>query len=405
MGLTNTWKWYNSPAYIFDNLVGVRDGKYVYTPPGTSIDDAMPLTPEQLKLYQKHIALPGLHEADTAYAKAMADAIAPYTPNVPGLLNNLRRRLSPEALAFWDSFRGTEHNAFLESYGDDLSYDNVMSDLEELAALGKMPEIETFEMPLMSDYIQSDEDIYKDIDRTLSEWYNSAYERLTDVYDTKFDALRDVELGLLDDLSQTKDLYNSQLGSLNNTFTQQSSALRSQQYLANAQTYDALRSDLRKSRQNALEAGASAGVRIAGNVNALLTAQNKQSATAMETSNALAEMLLQHRNAVSGMTRDFANYRSGINRALSENRIAKADAANEVRTGLNDLSTQKLGMRDTMYTNKHTAQTNNYNTAMTDYNAKTYNAGIGANKWVEDVQAAEDAGNPFAGAYLNWARK
>ena len=213
MGLTNTWKWYNSPAYIFDNLVGVRDGKYVYTPPGTSIDDAMPLTPEQLKLYQKHIALPGMHEADTAYAKAMADAIAPYTPNVPGLLNNLRRRLSPEALAFWDDLRDTERKAFLESYGDDLSYDNVMSDLEELVALGKMPEVESFDVPLMSDYIQSDEDIYKNIDNTLSGWYSAASGRLTDAYNSTIDTLSNAERRLLDELSQTKDLYNSQLGS------------------------------------------------------------------------------------------------------------------------------------------------------------------------------------------------
>ena len=124
----------------------------------------------------------------------------------------------------------------------------------------------------------------------------------------------------------------------------------------------------------------------------------------METSNALAEMLLQHRNAVSGMTRDFANYRSGVNRSLSENDAAKSNAYGALQTGLNSLDTQRLGMRDTMYSNKHTAQTNNYNSAMADYEANTLNAGKDADKWSEDVQRAEDSGNVFAGAYRNWAR-
>ena len=56
-----------------------------------------------------------------------------------------------------------------------------------------------------------------------------------------------------------------------------------------------------RARRNAIEAGASAGIRIAGNVNALLTAQNKMSQQSLDTSNQLAQMLLNQRNAEAGL--------------------------------------------------------------------------------------------------------
>jgi hypothetical protein len=60
-------------------------------------------------------------------------------------------------------------------------------------------------------------------------------------------------------------------------------------------------SDMARARRNAIEAGASAGVRIAGNVNALLSAQNKMSQQSLETSNQLAQMLVNQRNAEAGL--------------------------------------------------------------------------------------------------------
>ena len=407
--------WYDYLTALFDDTVGIHDGDLVYTSPGISKSEALPLTNAQYDTYRNAISRYGLGEwawglEPGAYAEAMkrgADGIS--IPDIQKKLTNTPSNyylgLSPEALDFWNSLTDVEKDAYLSEYGNSLSYSQVYKDLEELAALGKRPKVETFEMPLMSDYIQSDEDIYKEIDNTLSNWYNTAFGRLNDVYSDTWEHLRDSELRLLDDLSETKRMYNAQLQGLNDSFEQRASALSSQQYLANAQTYDALRSDLRRSRQNALEAGASAGVRIASNVNALLTAQNKQSAASMDTANALAEMLLQHRNAVSGMSRDFANYRSGINRSLSENDTAKARAYETLNSGLNDLETSRLNMRDTMYTNRHTAQTNNYNTAMADYNAKTYNAGIAASNWDKNVLAVADSGNPFAEKYKVNARQ
>jgi hypothetical protein len=412
---------------LFNPNIAIRDGKYVHAD-GLFDNgaDGLTLSDDEIKRLNKHSLRYNMFPLYTLYSTlASPFGASPvqdiYDKNVKTIddLNDMRSnniytekttgapysRLTGEALDFWQSLSENERQAFLHDYDESFTTDDIIADLEELAALGKMPEVESFEMPLMSDYIQSDEDIYKDIDSELSGWYADASGRLNNSYNSTVEALNANEARLLSDLAEMSDIYSRQKDNLNDAFKQSSSNLRSQQYLANAQTYDALRSDLRRSRQNALEAGASAGVRIASNVNALLTAQNKQSATAMETSNALAEMLLQHRNAMSGITRDFANYRSGVNRSLSENDTARAKASETLNSGLNNLDTQRLDMRDTMYANRHTSQTNNYNTAMADYNAKTYNAGIGANKWVEDIQAAEDAGNPFAGAYRNWARK
>lgn len=204
---------------------------------------------------------------------------------VPGLV------FTKDYKDFINSMTDAEFEAFLDLYKDDegnVDYKAIISDLDYVDKLPGMPDS-------VEDTRVSYDKLLADATAQLDPYYSSELADLKRLYD------------------ETEDLYNSQLSALNDQFRQSSSNLRSQQYLANAQTYDALRSDLRKSRQNALEAGASAGVRIASNVNALLTAQNKQSATAMETSNALAEMLLQHRNAVSGMTRDFANYKTDYN--------------------------------------------------------------------------------------------
>lgn len=94
---------------------------------------------------------------------------------------------------------------------------------------------------------------------------------------------------------------NQELANTSEAYTNSRNALLTQQYQRNAQTIDAMASDMARARRNAIEAGASAGVRIAGNVNALLSAQNKMSQQSLETSNQLAQMLVNQRNAEAGL--------------------------------------------------------------------------------------------------------
>jgi len=93
-------------------------------------------------------------------------------------------------------------------------------------------------------------------------------------------------------------------------------------------------SEMDKSRQTALEAGASAGLRLAGNVNVLLSAQNKQRATSLDTANNLTQMLLNQQNQAMGVRRD----------------VNQLDATRAQRTTQNQQ--QQYGAEQSIYNNE-----------------------------------------------------
>lgn len=247
--------------------------------------------------------------------------------------------------------------------------DALLSDLQELAAIGDFDMAE----PLMSDYVKDSSTLYSEIDSELARDYANAYSRIDSAI-----------AGLDADASRARADYEDQLRTNADYYNQTASKLLSNQYLANAQTYDALQSDMRKSRQNALESGASAGIRLAGNINSLLTAQNKQSQTAMDTSNALAEMLLQQRNAAAGLRSEYNSYMSNLNDKRAGYNLER-----------NNIDSQRRAERESLYNQRHNANLNNYNTAMTDYNSK-----LGT--WENSFNSL--AGNKAAGQYQNYYR-
>ena len=112
----------------------------------------------------------------------------------------------------------------------------------------------------------------------------------------------------LDTLLDTQtDLYNRQMSDISSGYDSLRSGLMSQQYRQNASLMDTLQSGMERSRRNALESGASAGIRIADNINTLLSVQNKQSTTSMETANQLAQMMVNQRNAESSARSAYAD--------------------------------------------------------------------------------------------------
>lgn len=309
-------------------------------------------------------AIPGLDNESVTSWVPLDDT---YNNN---LYNAVGNQLSGATLDFWNSLSATEKQDLLEGYlGDteskygkgyvqqEYDIDSLLDDLEELSGIGSMPDISE---PVYGNYVQSSTDLYRDIDSELNPFYNQANQRL------------DEELALM------RQDYQDQLQSSADMYNHQASGLLSNQYLSNAQTYDALQSDMRKARQNALEAGASAGIRLAGNVNALLTAQNKQSQTAMDTSNALAEMLLQQRNAAAGIRSDYRNYMSDVNQRKT------------------NLDTQRRAERENLYNQRHSAQIEDYNTAQNTYNSKMYN-------WENEFNNV-DPTNKAIGAYQAYMR-
>ena len=192
-----------------------------------------------------------------------------------------------------------------------------------------------------------------------------------------------------------RDTYQNELSEELDFYNNRASNLMANQYRANVQTYDALQSDLRKSRQNALEAGASAGMRIAGNINSLLSAQNKQAQTAMDTSNALAEMLLQQRKAASGIRNEYSNYMQGVNSRKSNYGIDRANALSKYKSNLTDLDMQKYTDRESQYDRIYSGQQHNFDRAKANYDSSV-------NKFENNAQTMISSGNPYVSGYQSY---
>ena len=256
------------------------------------------------------------------------------------VLGSIENRLGTNAnlTQWWKSLDYDTKIALLESYGDkdlDSSASALIKDLNELQYITEFPDIEA---PVYGDFVQNTDDITAEINSILDPAYTDAFTRL----DNDLTALNS-------EIDAQRIAFEDQLRESSNMYNQHMSNILSNQYMANAQTYDALQSDLRKSRQSALEAGASAGVRIAGNVNALLSAQNKQSQASLDTSNALAEMLLQQRNAAAGIRSDYRNYMSSANDRKSNLNARRTDLETSRRSEFNTRFNETLGRQEADY--------------------------------------------------------
>jgi hypothetical protein len=109
----------------------------------------------------------------------------------------------------------------------------------------------------------------------------------------------------LDD-AKARQLGQEEIGNLQQTYDTAKQSLLGNQAEQNRAILGQVGSEMDRSRQNAIEAGASAGLRLANNVNVLLSAQNKQRATSLDTANNLTQMLLNQQNQAMGI-------RQGIN--------------------------------------------------------------------------------------------
>jgi hypothetical protein len=106
-----------------------------------------------------------------------------------------------------------------------------------------------------------------------------------------FDADYANELGLVESGERNT------LGDIQGSYDTYRKDMLQQQNLNRGQIMNAYQNTFRDQRTRAIEAGASAGLKLANNVNALLSAQNTQRATSLETSNQLANMALQQQKA------------------------------------------------------------------------------------------------------------
>ena len=164
------------------------------------------------------------------------------------------------------------------------------------------------------------------------------------VYQDYLDAARDAANAQVTELmkpadellAQAKTRYETDLANISNDYTNLRRNLITQQYQNNAQLMDTLSSNLDRNRRNALEAGASAGIRIAENINTLLSVQNKQSAAAMDTANQLSKMMIDQRAQERGVQDTYtAAQRDHMNRKQELTLGAEDRAVNTASTNYN----------------------------------------------------------------------
>lgn len=142
----------------------------------------------------------------------------------------------------------------------------------------------------------------KDVQPNKQDFLDAARAEASEMYSGMYD-----ELDAL--MAEREASYQDELANLESNYRAARTGLLSQQQMQNAQLMDTLQSGMERSRRNALEAGASAGVRIADNINTLLSVQNKQSATSMETANQLSQMMINQRNAEADARRSYDAYK------------------------------------------------------------------------------------------------
>ena len=282
------------------------------------------------------------------------------------LLNELGSSVSGDTGAFWNSLSELQQKELLDKYfktDNDISNlwglagdyevfneDRFLQDLEEAvemreayAALGEAPDYQTYLDAAREQIASENAEMYADLDRLLA--------------------------------SQT-GLYNQQMSNLADNFNTSRADLLSQQYQQNAQLMDTLQSGMERSRRNALEAGASAGIRIADNINTLLSVQNKQSATSMETANQLSQMMVNQRNAESSI-------RGAYSDTLAQDTSKRHNIKMGSESRATSLANTNYGAASESYGNEEERLDNYYGTSnpMYEYrnykNKPKYNSNIG----------------------------
>lgn len=162
---------------------------------------------------------------------------------------------------------------------------------------------------------------------------------------------------LAEDEARRTQVLQDQLEENRLGFDQYRQQLLSNQYQQNAQLLGSVETAMDKSRRNALEAGASAGLRMAENINTTLALQNKQSQTSLETSNQLAQQLLNQRQANAGI-------RSEYNQMLSDN---AAERRSYLENKVEETHARKLADYDRAVAQRNTDIANSTNPLARSY--------------------------------------
>ncbi len=216
----------------------------------------------------------------------------------------------PEALKLWESLSDYEKKTIAEQFvveDNDIGnlwgiWGNDIKNYDADALAGAISEFD--EMQAAYEALPTIPD--------AQEYWNNAEARAAAEYDS------DIAL-IAEEKARAISGFDDELRSLGSQYNTARSGILSSQYQQNTQLMDTFTSQMEKSNRNALEAGASAGIRLAGNINTLLSVQNQQSRTSLETANQLAQMMVNQRNAEASVNTRYNDY-------MAKNRASVAQA-------------------------------------------------------------------------------
>ena len=297
-----------------------------------------------------------MDNANIRNTESLDDAIAQLrASNGSNWLNTLTDRELEGILNNYRSKRVTIDNMF-GLYGDHIYNYDVENALQDLA---KLAEASSLSQPEAPDY----QAIYNAALKEVEDENNA----IAAVYD--------------EDLKRQKALYEQQLTDSNNAYNQNVEQILSNDYQNNARLLGTVRSEMQRSQRNALESGASAGIRIAGNINTMLSMQNQQAQQSLATSNNLAQMLLTQQQANAGIRRDYGDY-------LSQDTSRRAALKSGKSSKVADIANTNFGVQNEIYNQKMNNYENSYSSTVGATNpfANSYQAYMYNNKQNKSTQ-------------------
>ena len=143
----------------------------------------------------------------------------------------------------------------------------------------------------------------------------------------------------------------------------------SNDYQKNAQLMGSLGNSLDRARTSALEAGASAGLRLSNNINTLLSTQNKQAQQSLDTAINLAQNMLNQRQAASGL-------RSSHSNTLANDTANRANLTRGNAERTTNYQNAYIGQQQSLYDNKM----NSWENANSQYSSNPFYGSYTANK-------------------------
>jgi hypothetical protein len=140
-------------------------------------------------------------------------------------------------------------------------------------------------------------------------------------------------LALYDSMrNNNSDFYGNEMDSLNRMYNDYSSQILSNNAQSQNMIQSSVRSELDRSQRNAITRGASAAQRLVANINTQLGLQNKAAQQSLETSNVLAQQLVNQRQAASNLRQSYMssqnadlNNRAQLMRGTAERKNAYAN--------------------------------------------------------------------------------